>query len=60
MPSLHVFGNGDQVIQSDMSDKLKDYFYSPSVFIHELGHFIPVNGESKTAFVKFLESVKSI
>lgn len=42
-----------------MSQELTNYFSEPSIFIHELGHFIPVNAESKSAFVEFLNKMKA-
>ena len=58
MPSLHLIGNGDKVIPRDMATHLTSYFLDPEVFYHEAGHFIPVNAESKVAFVNFLSLMR--
>ena len=54
LPSLHVIGKADKVIPFEMSMALTEYFTNPSVFVHDLGHYIPVNAESKNAFTQFL------
>ena len=58
IPTLHVIGKGDKVIPSEMAADLANYFLNPKVFFHELGHFIPVNSESKNVFVEFLNEMK--
>ena len=58
MPTLHVIGKTDKVIPFELSNKLTDFFTEPSVYVHEAGHFIPVNAESKAAFVAFLEKMR--
>ena len=54
IPTLHVIGKGDKVIPYEMSMKLTELYEDPNVFVHELGHYIPVNAESKNAFTQFL------
>lgn len=58
LPTLHLIGNGDKVIPSDLSNNLTNYFLDPKILYHDGGHFIPVNAESKVAFVEFLSSLK--
>ena len=57
LPSMHLIGNADKVIPSDVAVSLTEYFLNPKIFYHDAGHFIPVNSESKTAFVDFLSTI---
>jgi predicted esterase len=59
MPTIHVIGNTDKVIPCEMSESLTTYFMNPRILRHEGGHFIPVNSESKSIFVEFLNEMKS-
>lgn len=56
VPTLHIYGKADKVIPYEMSIALTSYFSEPKCFLHELGHFIPVNSESKNAILEFLKS----
>lgn len=56
LPTLHIYGKADKVIPYEMPIKLTGYFKEPKSFLHELGHFIPVNSESKNAILEFLKS----
>ena len=60
IPTLHLIGNGDKVIPSDMSLTLTNYFVNPKIHMHEGGHFIPVNAESKIAYIDFLNEMNKI
>merc|ERR1711913_198021 len=54
IPTLHVIGETDRVIESNMSDDLLKYFSHPEVYNHSGGHFVPTAGPAKTTFVDFL------
>eukprot|EP00105_Crassostrea_gigas_P032548 XP_011455589.1 PREDICTED: esterase OVCA2 [Crassostrea gigas] len=54
-PSLHVFGDTDKVIPKEMSEDLLQYFVEPQVLEHAGGHFIPVSGPQKKAYIEFLQ-----
>jgi len=58
LPTMHLIGNGDKVIPQDLSTNLTSYFLDPKTFYHDGGHFIPVNSESKVAFLDFLTLIK--
>ncbi len=60
LPTLHVFGDGDKVIPSEMASDLCNYFLNPKILRHEQGHFIPGNSESKNNFIDFLNQFKQI
>jgi hypothetical protein len=59
LPTLHLIGTGDKVIPSEMALKLTEYFVNPRVHVHEAGHFIPVNADSKAVYVDFLNEMKN-
>jgi hypothetical protein len=58
MPTLHVIGIEDKVIPHEMAFKLTECFLEPKVYKHSFGHYIPVNAESKAAYVEFLEEMR--
>lgn len=55
LPSLHVFGEEDQVIQKHMSDEFLQYFHEPQTLVHPGGHFIPATGAQKAIYITFHE-----
>ncbi|XP_078404323.1 esterase OVCA2 [Cetorhinus maximus] len=55
VPSLHVFGNTDQVIPGEMSQELSTSFVDPVVLTHPGGHFVPVSAPQKPVYLEFLE-----
>jgi predicted esterase len=59
IPTLHVIGDGDKVIPSEMSNQLLECFECPKVFRHAGGHFVPVNAEAKNAFIDFFSQVQT-
>ena len=58
MPSLHIIGKADKLVAEEKALQLADYFDEPQVYIHEQGHFIPCNAESKKAYSDFLDRIK--
>ncbi|XP_014663668.1 PREDICTED: ovarian cancer-associated gene 2 protein homolog [Priapulus caudatus] len=57
VPSLHVFGDTDQVIPKEMSIDLQKYFLDPKTIEHPGGHFIPATGQHKPTYRTFIESI---
>ncbi|GCB85699.1 hypothetical protein scyTo_0026326, partial [Scyliorhinus torazame] len=55
VPSLHVFGDTDQVIPGEMSQELSTFFVDPVVLTHPGGHFVPVSAPQKPVYLEFLE-----
>ncbi|XP_044728133.1 esterase GA18864 [Chrysoperla carnea] len=59
IPSLHIFGENDQIIPKEMSLTLKKEFVSdefdPIEVLHDGGHFLPANSILKPAYIKFLK-----
>ncbi|TRY68697.1 hypothetical protein TCAL_13189 [Tigriopus californicus] len=57
IPSLLVIGDGDKIIDREMSDELLDYFENPEILRHEGGHFVPATGQQKPAYISFVDKV---
>ncbi|XP_053424507.1 esterase OVCA2 [Nycticebus coucang] len=55
LPSLHVFGDTDQVIPSQESMRLASRFPGAITLTHSGGHFIPVSAPQRQAYLKFLD-----
>eukprot|EP00092_Neocalanus_flemingeri_P090151 GFUD01114159.1.p1 GENE.GFUD01114159.1~~GFUD01114159.1.p1 ORF type:complete len:421 (+),score=114.93 GFUD01114159.1:57-1319(+) len=60
IPTLHVFGDTDKVIEKEMSEDLLQYFASPDIIRHPGGHFVPATGEGKKEFNIFLEKMQKL
>ncbi|KAK8722947.1 hypothetical protein OTU49_011965 [Cherax quadricarinatus] len=60
LPTLHIYGETDQVIGKDMSEELLQYFHEPETHVHPGGHFVPATAAHKAIYVKFLEDMKQI
>ncbi|XP_042241364.1 esterase OVCA2-like [Homarus americanus] len=58
LPSLHIFGETDQVIS--MSEDLLQLFDEPYTLVHPGGHFIPATAAQKTTYVQFLENMRQL
>jgi len=58
IPTLHVFGDTDKVIEREMSENLLQYFSNTDLLRHAGGHFVPASGEEKKAFVAFFEKMQ--
>ncbi|KAL3271156.1 hypothetical protein HHI36_021654 [Cryptolaemus montrouzieri] len=55
LPSLHVFGEGDQIIPWEMSETLSECFKTPVKVKHKGGHFVPASSEQKPTYQEFFE-----
>uniref|UniRef100_K3W7A0 Serine hydrolase domain-containing protein n=1 Tax=Globisporangium ultimum (strain ATCC 200006 / CBS 805.95 / DAOM BR144) TaxID=431595 RepID=K3W7A0_GLOUD len=60
MPTLHVIGETDAVIEPARSKKVAEGFVDPRVFMHPGGHYIPTNKEPKDAFRDFFKQLKEL
>ena len=54
LPSLHILGQKDLVIEEVRSRQLADQFQEPTVCLHPGGHFMPYTGDVKEAVLGFL------
>ncbi|XP_060086121.1 esterase OVCA2-like [Ylistrum balloti] len=55
LPSLHVFGDTDKVIQKEMSEELLPCYSDKMILQHPGGHFIPASGPQKKVYIEFLD-----
>lgn len=54
-PSLHVFGEKDQIIPPRMSADLCKCFLTFTIITHPGGHFVPASSNLKETVQKFLK-----
>jgi predicted esterase len=56
IPTLHIIGDSDQVINREMSDDLLQYFENENTTVarHDLGHILPTKGDAKAVIVEFI------
>ena len=59
VPTLHVFGEGDTLVEPERSRALSECFADSTVIVHEGGHMLPSSGVVRRQVVDFLERVES-
>lgn len=57
IPSLHVIGEDDKVIEKAMSEDLLKLYKNKVVLNHKGGHFVPATSAEKTVYINFLKNV---
>ncbi|CAH1155183.1 unnamed protein product [Phaedon cochleariae] len=55
LPSLHIFGESDKIIPTEMSEALSHCFEDPSVVKHPGGHYLPAVAAQKHDYQKFFK-----
>jgi len=55
-PTLHVMGDGDKVIEKEMSEDLLSVYDDKSVINHKGGHFVPATSAEKSQYIQFLSN----
>jgi len=55
LPTLHIFGESDKVIPTEMSEALSNCFENPLVVRHEGGHYLPASAPQKHDYQKFFK-----
>lgn len=53
IPSLHIFGETDAIIPSDMSEALAATFEEPRIVTHPGGHYFAAQSNLKQIYVEF-------
>lgn len=53
IPSLHIFGESDEIIPKAMSMTLTETFVDPQILVHPGGHFLPAQAAQKQTYVDF-------
>ncbi|XP_076656152.1 esterase AGAP003155 [Halictus rubicundus] len=51
IPSLHIYGETDQVIPTEMAEKVHELFINKKIIKHEGGHYIPSKKEFYKDFI---------
>ena len=57
MPSLHIIGKTDKLVPEEKALELAHYFVDPIIYVHEQGHFIPNNTDSKKVYSDFFDKL---
>lgn len=58
VPSLHVFGETDEVISTDRCQALADSFTNAECLVHKGGHFVPTSAPVRNRVKEFLLKFK--
>ncbi|KAE8912696.1 hypothetical protein PF005_g13020 [Phytophthora fragariae] len=58
LPSLHIIGETDAVVDNERSLALRDLFVDAKLLMHPGGHYIPTNKEPKDAFRAFFKELR--
>ncbi|XP_044254437.1 esterase AGAP003155 isoform X1 [Tribolium madens] len=53
LPSLHVYGESDKIIPTEMSGTLSEAFLEPRIVKHPGGHYLPATAAQKHAYQSF-------
>lgn len=57
IPTLHVIGDSDRIIDRSMSEEILTFFDCPSVMHHSGAHFVPASSRQKMGYLGFLSKV---
>ena len=60
IPSLHVYGSTDKVIEFEMSEELIGFYEQPNIIRHEGGHFVPTSAQTKPQWTDFLRKMQKL
>ncbi|CAG9766719.1 unnamed protein product [Ceutorhynchus assimilis] len=55
LSSLHIFGETDKIIPTEMSEALSESFEDPMIVIHPGGHYLPASAPQKHEYQKFFK-----
>ncbi|XP_059168561.1 esterase OVCA2-like [Physella acuta] len=58
IPSLHVYGETDKIISTEMSEELLQFFEEPVTLKHPGGHFVAATGNTKKSYTDFFTKMK--
>lgn len=58
IPSMHIIGQTDQVVDSKRSEELaNDYFHNPTIVYHSGGHTIPSQTNLRSQYLNFFDKI---
>ncbi|XP_043651317.1 esterase CG5412 [Drosophila teissieri] len=55
IPTLHIYGQADEIIPKDMSESLAAHFKNAEVLEHSGGHYFPATALQKQTFINFFQ-----
>lgn len=55
IPSLHIYGETDEIIPKDMNLALAECFDEPNVLSHSGGHYFPATVNQKPIYIDFFQ-----
>ncbi|XP_063707126.1 esterase CG5412 [Culicoides brevitarsis] len=55
IPSLHIYGETDEIIPKEMSLALAECFDEPNVLSHSGGHYFPATANQKQIYIDFFQ-----
>jgi len=55
IPSLHIYGETDQIIPKEMSIELAECFEEPNLLSHPGGHYFPATSQQKPVYIDFFQ-----
>lgn len=55
IPSLHIYGETDEIIPKKMSIALAECFEQPDVLSHAGGHYFPATTNQKQIYIDFFQ-----
>lgn len=56
IPSLHIYGENDAIIASDLSELLAATFEEPKIVTHPGGHFFAASASQKNIYIDFFRN----
>ena len=56
IPSLHIIGEKDSILDNSRSEELAQQFLDGQICRHPGGHYLPWTGDTKDAVLGFLEA----
>ena len=57
VPTLHIFGESDNIIPSEMSEDLANVFIEPKILIHDGGHYFPATTKQKQFYKEHFQDL---
>ncbi|EDW96144.1 esterase CG5412 [Drosophila yakuba] len=55
IPTLHIYGQTDEIIPKEMSESLTAHFKNAEVLEHTGGHYFPATAQQKQTFINFFQ-----
>lgn len=55
IPTLHIYGQTDEIIPKEMSESLAARFKNAEVLEHSGGHYFPATAQQKQTFINFFQ-----